>query len=520
MPPIKTQSNGLPEGVKILDSSIKLRTTESIVKPRARIKPEAEPDTPAAAGSKAPDLSGDKTPEPIKVTNATSQNPAPPALATPGPRKPRGRKPGRPKGRLDVPAAALATTAPAAAPIEAPAEQSATTESVAVRPRVRHRKATEVKGSAVSAQSTSETTEQTAPQGTDQAAQPSPPRRQIADIQPPAHPLAKPAAPERIHHVGVPPLHFGTVLALAVKTQFRHHHLLAAGLGAVTLATFAGLGAWAALSGRMEQLADALIGGDPRVVTGIGISLVLYYLGRSLGQGTVMYGVARDFDERPVGFGFQFGAAVNTFGRRLLIDLVFGVLWLLIAGAVATLVMTGASQWGVPEPAQMFGVFIGFCCLLYLWTTLSLSHGLASVAIILSKQSARRAWGFGLRLFSHRIELIGLKVLADVTELAFAAPLLSAIVASYVFLPAEWYVITSLLVAIAAGTVGMITGSGQATWWTALYRSLILVDHPNATAELFSGRQPAEASRGRLAAIVALAAILATLVAVLPWLKW
>jgi hypothetical protein len=149
----------------------------------------------------------------------------------------------------------------------------------------------------------------------------------------------------------------------------------------------------------------------------------------------------------------------------------------------------------------------------------AITRGLAGVILTLTPKRPKEAAAIGWRLFSHRFELLGLRFFGAALELVLAVPLAAVAIAVIVNVPTAYASWTALGVGLLALVAGALFGVGTATWWAALYRRLILVDHPGGAVTLLSGRQPADANRGPLVLIVSLSTFLLVAFLALPLLN-
>lgn len=460
-----------------------------ILHQRRRIDPSDVPPAVPGAGETIPSV--EAAPASTQGT-ATSGAAAIVTATTSVGKKPRKRKVGRPKaGRLDVP---KATHAPLPEPVLTATATDAKTDAPA-----EIKAETTVKAPVISHLATP-APENSADAGTGP--------KHLADIRP-RQPKAKPQPPaHHVHHVGVAPLHFGSVMGFAVKARVRHHHLLLMSLAGAITGVVGGLGAWFALNGQLPKLATGVLDATPKLLGELAIIAVLYYIGRSLGQAAITYGVIREADSRPVGLATQLGIAVNTFGRRLALDALYGIVQLILLTAIVVLVLTGGTNWGIEPIYQVIALFACYLVLLYFLGAAAISHGLAVVAIVLTKLRAGHALALGWHLFSHRLELIGIRVIAMLLETLLAVPMVAAAIALFVYAPTAWHIPAAIAIGVIAWLAGALAGAGTATWWAAIYRKIILLDHASGAVELLSSRQPSEASRLRLAVIVGVSGML------------
>jgi hypothetical protein len=252
----------------------------------------------------------------------------------------------------------------------------------------------------------------------------------------------------------------------------------------------------------------------------LAILAALYYIGRSIGQAAIVFGVAREADNRTVSLTRQIGVGINTFGRRLTLDLMFAIIQLLLIGAAIGLIIVGGEDWPVNAELQVAAIFMAFMVILYLSTAAAISRGLASVALTLTNERTTEAAKLGWRLFSHRFELLGLRFMAVTMELILALPLAVLAAAFILRAPSEYHALVTAGVAALAFIAGALFGAGTATWWSSLYRRVVLTDHSDKHAEYLAGIKPHEPATGALTFIVSLASFLVAAAIALPWLKF
>lgn len=529
-PKVAVQPNGLPEGVKILPVDGHTPAVSSVV--------EATPSTPSPASLDiTPRVSAPR--KSVPSTQTANPEPAPASTpkiihsrgrlaATPDTPKPeKKRKPGRPKaGRLDIPRS-IASVAPSQNLPEAPAISAMTTPVKVSTPQpqitIATNAATPTPGP-TKARRMSDISPRRAPN-------PAEPAEAITQTPPPANasPASAPEAPSKpakapkrakahAHKVGVPPIHYGAVISFSLRARARLRLVALAALGALSIGGASAYGVWVILNDGMGGLADSLIQGGPRVAAEAGLLFLIYYIGRSLGQTAITFGIAREADGRPITMSRQFGVAVNTFWRRIGLDGIFGSLELVVLGLGVVLFYTGGTSWSVPSNVQMGAIFAAYLLLLYLLSALLISRGLAGVNLALTTHKPFTAAKFGWKLFSHRIELIGPRFAALLMEGALAIPLVALAVAFVMEAPSSWYIAVAIGAGLLAWLAGALVGVGTAAWWTMLYRQLVMVDHPDRIVTLLSSRQPEDASRGPLSAIVAISTLLIALTLLIPWL--
>jgi hypothetical protein len=246
---------------------------------------------------------------------------------------------------------------------------------------------------------------------------------------------------------------------------------------------------------------------------------LIYYVGRSLGQTAITYGIARESDQRPVTLSRQLGVAINTFGRRLVLDIGYGLAELTLIVLATLLLITGGAAWPIDQNLQIGLIFAAYLVLLYMLSALALSRGLAGVNLTLTRHRPGTAARIGWQLFSHRIELIGPRFGSLLLELLLAVPLIALGVAFVVAAPPELHLLVAVGAGFLAWLAGALLGVGTAAWWTTLYRQLVLIDRPGAMVALLSSRQPEDARRGPLALVVALSTLILVATLLLPWLK-
>jgi hypothetical protein len=335
------------------------------------------------------------------------------------------------------------------------------------------------------------------------------------------HSLFTPKKPKRpaVHHPSVPPIHYGAVLGFTFRSRFQLELVAIMAVSAAVLAAVAGFGAWLLVTGRLDSVARHISRPSAVPIAELVLLACLYYIGRSVGQSAIVYGVAREEDHRPITLSRQLGVGINTFSKRLSLDLVFLVLELLVIAGVVALVLVGGSNWPVNPQIQVGALFFAFLILLYLASALAISRGLGSVILTLTgapiAASVKEAW----RLFSHRFELLAFKFFALAFELLLAAPFVILGAALVVASPASLHIPAAIGVALLAWVAGAMLGVGTAAWWSSLYRRLIEIDRPEDPHHLLASRVPQEASRSGLAVLVSLTTLLITLSLALPWLK-
>lgn len=341
-----------------------------------------------------------------------------------------------------------------------------------------------------------------------------------AQVHKPAHAArVRPPKRQHIHKVGVAPLHYGQILGATLRAHVKPMYIV---WGMVSMLTFAGGIAyivWLYLTQGPVHLAHTLehvtLLPELELVTLTG----LYYIGRSLGQTAITYGVIRHGDDRPISLNRQFAIGVNTFGRRLRLDLSFAAVYVVLAAIIAGLVIIGGKPWSVPAEYQYLGLFCAFLFLVYAIAALSMAKGLASVAITTSSGSVLESVRLGWQLFAHRVELLGFRVLAVVMELLLCVPLALLALVCLVYAPATDHLLVTIAIGGIALLAGALIGVGTSAWWASLYRRLVITDRPNQSVSLLSSRQPSPAHEGALAFIVMLATLLVCVAAALPWLR-
>jgi hypothetical protein len=318
----------------------------------------------------------------------------------------------------------------------------------------------------------------------------------------------------------VPPLHYGHVLAFSLRARVRPGWLLLGLLASASFAVVIGYGGWLFLNGGLPHLADTLLAANPAIYGELGLLALLYYIGRSIGQGAIMYGVARETDNRTVPLSRQLGVGINTFGRRLRLDSIFGGLELVLLLLIAGLMLTGGGSWSINPQLQVGTLFVAFLVMLYLLTALGLSRGLAGAVITLTGKAPLEAARLGWQLFSHRFELLSLRFVALALELVLAVPLAALVLALLLSTPPQFHLYAALGVAAVAWLAGALVGAGSAAWWAALYRRLVQTDRPADTATLLAGNTADSPHAGPLTAVVALSTFIVAAALALPWLKF
>ncbi|HEX3082092.1 MAG TPA: hypothetical protein VHQ86_02460 [Candidatus Saccharimonadia bacterium] len=350
------------------------------------------------------------------------------------------------------------------------------------------------------------------------------PTDSLEPVLPPAQAAVKsevrPPKPHRpaAHKVGVPALHYAPVMAFSLRARLRPKHVGMAALAATVAAAAVGYGVWVYLTQGFTGLADTLMKAGPKLFAQIALLAVLYYIGRSIGQAAITFGLAREADNRPVSLGRQLGVAVNTFGRRLWLDIIFGLGRLVLLAAAVALLLTGGAAWPVDASIQVGVIFAAFLLILYGFSALAIARGLAGINLTLTTHRAKTAARLGWQLFAHRLELIGPRFGALLLELLLAAPLAALAVAFIATAPAALHIEVALGAGLLALLAGSLMGAGTAAWWTALYRQIVLTDRPQAAITLLSDRQADDARRGPMALIVAISTLALTVAVILPWL--
>ncbi len=496
---VAVQANGLPEGVKILDPAASLATSVAEEPPQEASSPE-----PPAKTVPGPDAEGG--PAIIRPRHrlhfgkqaAPDGAPGEPAAeAKPEPK----RKRGRPKaGRLDV---AVAPATDSVLP-EAPA--------VAARP------ATLVAPIATPIRRMSDISPRQAPKAQVPEPKHRPPKGAQAKSKRFEHTIKHKG--KAVHKVGVAPLHYGQVLGNTLRAHSHKNYLF---WGLVTVGGFAlamAYAAWLYFTVGPKTLAAHLASPGLMPILELATLAVLYYIGRSIGQTAIMYGVIRHADERPISLARQFGVAVNSFGRRLRLDVACGILNVAMIGLIALLIVTGGTNWPVSNELQLVALFCAFLFLLYIMSALAMSRGLANVALTTTTQSVWQTVKLGWRLFSHRFELLGFRFLGLAIELLICLPLAALALVILIMAPPQAHLLAILGIALIAVASGTLMGVGTAAWWASLYRRIVLTDRGADAVQLLASRQPNEAKRGSLAVIVMAATLLVCLAVALPWLKF
>lgn len=471
------QVNGLPAGVEILPLG-------SEAAPELGVEEVTLPDLPVADSS---------------LIHAR------PRLALPSEPVTKKRKPGRPKsGRLDRPHTAVASTVPTSLPS---APQITPAVPATAGPRSMNDLARRSSAHAnVPAKAERSEASETEPAPTQSHS----PKSKIKSAK-----THRPSA----HRVGVAPLHYGPVIAFSLRARARPRLVGLAALGALALGASSAYGVWVLLNGGVSALAEHVMHSNSKLGAEAALLGVLYYIGRSLGHTAITYGIAREADQRPVSLSRQFGVAINTFGRRLTLDLGFGITEAALIAAGFGLFIAGGVSWPINASLQIGVVFAAYLALLYLLSALALSRGLAGVNLTLTTHKARTAARIGWQLFSHRIELIGPRFGAVLMEAVLAVPLIALGVALVVSAAPQYHPEVAIGAGLLAWLAGSLMGVGTAAWWALLYRQLVLADRPGAAVELLSARQPEDARRAPLAAIVALVTLVVAGTLLLPWIN-
>ena len=522
--PIAVQPNGLPEGVKILPVAGAPKVSVSAPKP----VPEPAPITakqrnlPVIQIGKSSHAAPAIAPSDLVKPRARmgSVTAAPAHTSTPKPKK---RPPGRPKaGRLDVPSSQLPALKPAAP--ESTVKSTAVASSDAVSPTPSVVAATAPIGpkrmSDITSSRHSSPSHPAAKASPATAASAHPNTSQPPEVKPSKTASKRHSPKPTVHKLGVPPLHYGAVAAASLRAHAKPRFIGLAALGSLVFAAAAAYGAWLMLNGGLPRLATTLLTAGPQLLGEVALLAVLYYVGHSVGQAAIVYGVAREADHRPVSLSHQLAVGFNTFGRRLRLDLGFGLVQALMVIGIIVLLFTGGADWRIGTQLQVAALFGVFMVILYLLTSLTIARGLAGVILTLTSEKPWAAARFGWRLFSHRFELLALRFSAAMLELLFAIPLAALAAAFIAAAPGGWHLEVALGVGVLAWLAGAIIGAGTSAWWVALYRRLVLVDHPDGAAMLLSGTQPQAARLGALISIVGLTSFLLFASLALPWLKF
>ncbi len=344
------------------------------------------------------------------------------------------------------------------------------------------------------------------------------PARRLTDLAlpKPAHD-PKPHRPPA-HKVGVAPLHFGPITKASLRARARLHWLALAAAAAAVIGLACGYLVWLMYTGGLPRMASGIVTAGPRLWVEVVVLAAIYYIGRSIGHTAIIYGLAREADARPVGLGQQVGVGINTFSRRLALDLGFGLSELLIFATVTALVFTGGGTWPVSSELQLTALFIIFLLLLYAATALALTRGISGVALTLTNKAPLPAAKLGWRLFSHRLELIGWRFVMLILELILALPLAVIAVGLIVTVPSIWQPETVIVIGLLAWLAGALFGAGTASWWTALYRKLVTIEDRETAPALLTGQPATAARRGPLTLIVALTSFLIAAALAIPWL--
>jgi hypothetical protein len=545
--------NGLPEGIKILPITPAGKDAPPLDRgappdPKPTPEPKAAPVPGVATAAPLIKQRSRITPaaEPTEETPAGTEGaPNPTAAAA----KAKKRKPGRPKaGRLDVPKVTVASTtavsAAASAAAPPPTMMPPTAPATPVAPSAARAKPPVP--TPPPAPTGPRRLSDIAPRRTPHHA-----RHAAATTTPPTTPAKAPAkAPEtpdrpagnnskkifkftlrasrprsgraksHVHKVGVPPLHYGQVLAFSLRARVRGHWLLLGTLTAASLAAAVGYLAWLYLNGGLPRIATAIAQASPTVIGEVALLAVLYYIGRGIGQGAIIYGITREADSRPAPLSHQLGVGINTFGRRLTLDLGVGLLELALIALGAELVIRGGGGWPVNPQLQVAALFAAFLVLLYLLTGLALARGLAGVAVTITAKSPLAAAKLGWQLFNHRLELITLRFVAGILELILAAPLAAIALALILTVPAAWHIPVAIATGLLAWLAGALFGAGTAAWWTALYRRIVTADRPSESGTLLAGYNAESPRPGALTVVVAASSFLITAALALPWLRF
>ena len=458
--------------------------------------------------------------------------------------KPRKQKPGRPRKRLDVP-----TLVAAAAPLPAGPSISKLSHTAALAaPQPVLRRMSDITPKPLTSEVAAENAQELEEPRPEKSAKQSKhfslkqlllgdltreqthPRPDIPTMdntgtpKTSSQPHSGHAKPD-VHKVGLPPLHYASVLLFSLRARVQPVWLALSAVAVLALLTAFIYTAWLLIDVPSAEIASRMKSTSPQLLIELLVLAALYYIGRSISQTAIVYGIARETDARPVNLSRQLGIGINTFGHRLMLDLTFCIIDLVILGLMFILFITGGNSWSVNPELQVAAVFIAYLVLLYLLTGLALARGLAGVSLTLTQKEIWPAISFGWQLFSHRFELLGLRFIALTMELVLAVPLAALALAIIIMSPASMHPAVAVAVGLLAWIAGALLGAGTAAWWTALYRRLVLAEHHhhNDSAEaltLLSSRQPQQARRSSLAFIVATCSFLLAAALALPWLRW
>jgi hypothetical protein len=323
-----------------------------------------------------------------------------------------------------------------------------------------------------------------------------------------------------VHKVGVPPLHYGSVVKFSLRARIQPRLFAIATLASLSFAAVTAYAAWLLLNGNLASLATSLRHNlSQTLFIELTIFTALYYIGRNVGQSAITYGVSRDVDQRPVSLSRQLGVGINTFGKHFRLDFLFALAELALIFAAASLMLIGGEAWPVDSTLQITALFAAFLILLYLMTALTLSHGLASVALTLTNLKVTESAKLGWKLFSHRFELLGLRFAAIAIELLLALPLVALAAVFIIKAPHGMHLLVTVAVGFLALATGSLFGAGTASWWASLYRRIIQVDRPDQHSTLLTGQKSLTPSSGKLAFIVSLTTLLVAAAAATPWLR-
>jgi hypothetical protein len=505
---LSVQPNGLPEGVKVLP--VKAAPEVTAAQP---VAPTAKVQAPDHKGSDDGIILQRRRIEAVEATAATTPK----------------RKPGRPKaGRLDAPLPVGETVSAAPPPPSAPAAEHVESSKPVVAPsvlpdapKIAPKRMSDIsprnRNAASGAHSHTKATHHADSKPGQEKHAPERP----ASESPKAH-AQNPLKREKRHHVtkvAVPPLHFGAVAKASLRSRARPGYLAMSALAALALAAVAGYGAWLYLTGGLVKLAGTVTHAGALSLGEAVALLLLYYVGRSVAQGGITYGITREHDNRPVGLGRQLAIGINTFPRRLGLDIACATLAVGLLAIIGALVIAGGSDWPLPQEVQVVALFCAFLVILYLLAALFISHSLAGVAITLTPEEPFEAAKLGWHLFSHRVELIGLRLFALAMEALLALPLVAAAVGLIAAAPAGMHAPAAVGVGMLAWVCGALLGAGTAGWWAAIYRQLVLADRPAESPKLLSAHLATSARPANLTLVVALSSFLIAAALALPWLK-
>jgi len=92
----------------------------------------------------------------------------------------------------------------------------------------------------------------------------------------------------------VAPLHYAPVIAFSFRARVRPRLIGLAALATASLGVAAAYGVWVVLTRGVSGLAQQVTSHGPKLLIEVGLLAVVYYIGRSLGQAAITYGIVRE----------------------------------------------------------------------------------------------------------------------------------------------------------------------------------------------------------------------------------